>query len=123
MDCLFCKINNNEIPSYTVYEDDVVKVFLDIHPHVNGHMLIIPKKHCVDILDIDSETLIYIYKNIAPKMYKLLQTKLNAEGLMIGQNNGTAEEVKHYHVHLIPKYKHQSSLSDVKDVYSKLTSK
>ena len=29
MDCLFCKIINNEIPSKTIYEDDIVKVFLE----------------------------------------------------------------------------------------------
>ena len=30
--CIFCKIINNEIPSYTLYEDEIVKVFLDINP-------------------------------------------------------------------------------------------
>ena len=45
MECIFCKIINEEIPSYTIYEDDKVKAFLDIEPDVNGHTLIIPKKH------------------------------------------------------------------------------
>ena len=45
MDCIFCKIINGDIPSYTIYEDDVVKAFLDINPDVNGHLLIIPKQH------------------------------------------------------------------------------
>lgn len=43
MDCIFCKISKNEIPSKTIYEDDLVKVFLDINPISSGHMLIIPK--------------------------------------------------------------------------------
>ena len=42
--CIFCKIINNEIPSYTLYEDEIVKVFLDINPERPGHTLIIPKK-------------------------------------------------------------------------------
>ena len=29
-DCLFCKIIRGEIPSYTVFENDDVKAFLDI---------------------------------------------------------------------------------------------
>ena len=33
-DCLFCKIVKGEIPSYTVYEDEKVKVFLDINPNM-----------------------------------------------------------------------------------------
>ena len=44
MDCLFCKIINGDISSYTIFEDELVKVFLDINPNTNGHTLIIPKK-------------------------------------------------------------------------------
>ncbi len=44
MDCLFCKIIAGEIPSNTIYEDDIVKIFLDISPKSNGHALIVPKK-------------------------------------------------------------------------------
>ena len=55
MDCLFCKIINGDIPSYTVYEDECVKCFLDINPHFNGETLVVPKKHFTDIYDIDSE--------------------------------------------------------------------
>ena len=43
--CLFCKIVNNEISSYTIYEDDIVKAFLDINPTSVGHTLIVPKSH------------------------------------------------------------------------------
>jgi len=43
-DCLFCKIIRGEIPSYTLYEDEEVKVFLDILPASKGHSLVIPKK-------------------------------------------------------------------------------
>lgn len=120
MDCIFCKIIKGDIPSYTVYEDDIVKVLLDIHPHVNGHMLIIPKKHCLDINDIDNETMLYIYKVVTPKMYKLLEDKLKAVGLSVGQNNGAAQDIKHYHVHLIPRYKSDHKIIDVKEIYEKL---
>ena len=53
MDCLFCKIINGDIPSKTIYEDSLVKVFLDINPNTNGDMLIVPKKHYENIFDID----------------------------------------------------------------------
>ena len=62
MDCIFCKIINGDIPSYTIYEDDFVKCFLDINPDSNGHTLIIPKKHYVCLDDIDNDTLIHIMK-------------------------------------------------------------
>ena len=47
---VFCKIINNEIPSYTIYEDEIVKVFLDVNPNHTGHTLIVPKKHYQDFL-------------------------------------------------------------------------
>lgn len=49
--CLFCKIMKGEIPAKTVYEDDMAKVFMDINPLSNGHLLIVPKKHQENILD------------------------------------------------------------------------
>lgn len=120
MECLFCKINKGEIPSYTIYEDEVVKVFLDINPKHNGHTLIIPKKHYKDIADIDMDTLSHIMK-IAKKMYQLLNDKLNPDGIILTQNNGIAQDIKHYHLHLIPVYKNEIEKS-VDEIFKKIKS-
>ena len=114
-DCLFCKIINNEIPSSTVYEDDLIKVFLDINPTTNGHMLIIPKKHHVNIMDIDEDIVSHALKVIREKLYPMLKKNLGCDGLTIVQNNEYGQEVKHYHIHLIPRY--QDDL--VSDSYNK----
>ena len=119
MDCLFCKIINGEIPSYTIFEDDVVKVFLDINPVSNGHTLIIPKKHFKDLDDIDNETLIHIM-DVARYVKKLLFNKLNCDGVQLVQNNGDCQEVKHYHLHVQPFYNEKQELFDVVDIYNKL---
>lgn len=103
MDCIFCKIIKGEIPSYTVYEDDIVKAFLDITPKSNGHTLIIPKKHFENIYDIDPEVLKHI-EIVSAKLGKLLKEKLNCKGITRVQNNEYGQEVKHYHMHLIPRY-------------------
>ena len=117
-DCIFCKIIKGEIPSYTVYEDDVVKVFLDINPETVGHMLIIPKKHYENIDDIDINTLTHINET-AKKMHILLKEKLNIDGMSIVQNNGCVQEVKHYHMHIKPHYINSKSLN-VEEVFKKL---
>lgn len=117
MDCIFCKIINNEIPSYTIYEDSIVKVFLDINPDVNGHLLIIPKKHFLGLKEIDDETLLHIMK-IARKMESVLKQKLNIDGLTLIQNNGSVQEVKHYHLHLKPYYIEKQNLKDVEQIYN-----
>lgn len=114
-DCLFCKIINNEIPSSTVYEDDLIKVFLDINPTTNGHMLIIPKKHHVNVMDIDEDVVSHALKVIREKLYPMLKKNLGCDGLTIVQNNEYGQEVKHYHIHIIPRY--QDDL--VSDSYNK----
>ena len=103
MDCIFCKIVDGTIPSSTVYEDEMVKVFLDINPNTNGHMLIVPKKHVVTVDDLDNELATHILE-VEKKMHSLITEKLHAEGLTIVQNNDLGQDVKHYHVHLIPRY-------------------
>lgn len=118
-DCIFCKINNGDIPSNTIYEDDIVRVFLDINPVKTGHMLIIPKKHYTNLDDIEIETLTHINK-IAKKMHILLKEKLNIDGMQVVQNNGILQEVKHYHLHIIPNYENSNKL-DVKDVFDLIT--
>lgn len=127
MDCIFCKIVKGEIPSYTIYEDEIVKVFLDISPVSNGHCLIIPKKHFENIIDIDLEILNHIDK-VTKKLYPILKEKLGCLGITRTQNNEYGQEVKHYHLHLIPRYNgddinfktDKKELEDVKEVYNKL---
>ena len=50
-DCLFCKIIRGEIHSYTVFENDDFKAFLDISQVNPGHTLMVPKKHIVNLFD------------------------------------------------------------------------
>ena len=113
--CIFCKIINGEIPSYTIFEDELIKIFLDINPSSNGHCLVIPKKHFVDINDIDSEYLNHIF-TVVKEMLPILESKLNYDGISLCQNNGFVQEVKHFHLHLIPKYKNNKKLI-VEEVY------
>ncbi len=103
MDCIFCKIVNGEIPSYTIYEDEIVKVFLDVNPQNLGHMLIVPKIHTLDLNTIDINVITHVMV-IAKQMKQLVEDKLHADGVTLLQNNGIAQDVKHFHLHIIPKY-------------------
>ena len=127
MDCIFFFFFNGEIPSYTIYEDENVKAFLDISPVANGHTLIVPKKHIENIYDADVETL----KNIelASKVVgKLLKEKLGCNGITRMQNNEYGQDVKHYHMHLVPRYKgdklkvnfDKSNIKDAKESFEKI---
>ena len=119
MDCIFCKIVKGEIPSYKIYEDDKIMAFLDINPYAPGHTLIIPKEHTLDVTTIPEETLNHIM-NKASDIAKLVTTKLKAPGFTLVQNNGFVQEVKHFHLHMIPKYMENEEI-EVKEVYEKIT--
>ena len=124
-DCLFCKIIDGSIPSYTLYEDDKVKVFLDINRNTDGHLLVIPKEHKANLYEMDDDTLIYMLNIIRKKLKPILSDKLNIDGLTISENNDYGQEVKHFHIHVIPRYKNDkfplaSDCSKVEDVYHKL---
>ncbi len=113
---IFCKIIKGEIPSKTIYEDDKVLVILDVNPRGNGHSLIIPRKHYKDLYDIDNETLIHIF-SVAKKIGDMLEDKLHCNGITLEQNNGICQEVKHFHLHVIPRYKYDDII-DVDEVYN-----
>lgn len=126
MNCIFCNIVEGKIPSSTVFEDEIVKIMMDINPVNNGHLLIIPKKHFTNLMDIDDETLIHIQVS-AKKMFELLKNKLSIEGLTLCQNNEYGQEIKHYHLHLIPRYKNDNvrlcsnkNKDDVEEIYNKI---
>jgi len=128
MDCIFCKIANGEIPSFKVYEDEIVYAFLDANPDSDGHTLIVPKKHFKDLDDIDLDTLNSI-NNASKEIKKILEEKLGCIGMSLLQNNGSAQEVKHYHMHLKPYYegiktmelvKYPENIKEPKEIYELL---
>ena len=103
MDCIFCKIANGEIPSKKIYEDELVLVIMDVNPAVDGHILIIPKKHYEDYMNLNDNITIHIF-NVAKKIGKQLISKLNVKSVTLLINYGDDQKVKHYHLHLLPEY-------------------
>ena len=103
-DCIFCKIIKGEIPSFKIYEDEHVFAFEDINPILDGHTLIIPKRHAENIWEIPEEDLAEIHR-ASKRIAGALQTALNPDGIACLQLNGRAvnQVVMHYHLHLIPR--------------------
>ncbi len=119
MNCIFCKIINDDMNSKVLYQDDLVKVIMDINPTSNGHILIIPIKHYNDFTDIDNETFGHIHE-IAKLMKKYLYESLKPDGLSLINNYGINQLIKHYHLHLIPVYKEKQQIEDVNKIYQKI---
>lgn len=112
-DCIFCKIINGEIPSYTVYEDDVVKAFLDISQNTPGHTLVVPKKHVKDIFEYDADLAAAVFSRL-PKIARAIRdSNPDIQGMNIINNNGEVayQSVFHSHIHLIPRYSKRDKFS------------
>lgn len=104
--CLFCKITKKEIPSEIIDEDDRFIAMLDINPVNKGHTLIIPKKHYLNIKDMEEPELSE-YMKWAKKIATKLTKILGCEGFNILINNEKAagQAIFHSHMHIIPRYK------------------
>jgi histidine triad (HIT) family protein len=98
--CIFCKIVRGEIPSSKVYEDEMVYAFRDINPQAPVHVLVLPKKHMVNVLECDGETMQALLKAI---QIIAKQEGVAEDGFRIVSNCGKngAQSVNHLHIHLM----------------------
>ena len=102
-DCIFCRIIKGEIPAKKVFEDDQLLVIEDIAPVAPLHLLLLPKKHIVNALELDpvDHPLIgYVFQTAA----RIAREKGMAEqGFRIVNNNnaGAGQSVFHIHFHLL----------------------
>lgn len=103
-DCIFCKILKGELPCMKIYEDERTMAFLDIAKDVDGHILVIPKKHVTNILDADGETLSHVM-NTVKKIGAHLTENCGYEGMNVlnANNECSGQTVFHLHIHVIPR--------------------
>ncbi len=103
--CIFCKLAGGDIPTNTIYEDEVCRVILDASPASKGHALVLPKEHFADLFAIDPETLAHVVQ-VAKKVAARMREVLGCQGVNLVQNNGevAGQTVFHFHMHVIPRY-------------------
>ena len=104
--CIFCKIASGEIQGMRVYEDAETLAFMDLAKDVDGHVLVIPKKHCKNILDCDAETLSAVM-NTVKKVSLHLTEKCGYDGvnLLNASDESAGQSMPHFHIHIIPRRK------------------
>ena len=102
-DCLFCKIIKGEIPSTKIYEDENVLAFKDINPAAPIHILVVPKQHIENVLEINEEN-----KEIASNIFLAInkiakQLGIDQNGFRVITNCGkdAGQEVMHLHFHIL----------------------
>jgi histidine triad (HIT) family protein len=101
--CLFCKIDQGDIPAKKVYDGEDVFAIEDINPQAPIHLLIIPKKHFSTLLEIENgdHALIGSIFGVANQLVR--ERKLDQSGFRIVANCGAeaGQSVFHIHYHLL----------------------
>lgn len=103
VNCIFCKIANKEVESNIVYESNNIVAFLDVDPINEGHILVIPKEHYLDIDEIPKELLTHLL-DITQKIVIAIKKIYNPNGYSIMQNGGEFNDIGHFHLHIFPRY-------------------
>ncbi len=103
-DCLFCRIVAGEIPATRVHEDERTIAFMDINPVTRGHLLVIPRAHSRDLLDIEPADLAATAQAAQLLAGKAVRA-LDADGVNVVNNCGAAagQTVFHFHLHVVPR--------------------
>lgn len=105
--CIFCRIAAGLAPAFVVEEDDRTMAFMDINPVSRGHVLVVPRQHSTDLLDIQHEDLTATAAT-AQRVAIRISEVLHADGFNLLNCSGTAawQTVFHFHIHVIPRYRH-----------------
>ena len=110
--CVFCSIIKGDIPSKKVYEDDDTLAILDISQTTIGHTLVMPKKHYNNFLEMPKEEFADLMEK-TQTIAKQVVENLDAKGcnILINTNEVAGQSVMHTHVHIIPRYDENDTIS------------
>lgn len=105
-ECLFCGIVAGSVPCAKVAEDEATFAFMDINPGSDGHLLVIPKRHSADLVEITADDLAATTL-AAQRIAKVVLSGLGADGVNLLNCCGAEawQTVFHFHLHVIPRYR------------------
>ncbi len=99
--CVFCDLKDK----YIIKEINNVVLTVNLFPYIDGHLLIIPRRHFESFEETTDDEMLAI-KQLADYGKKLLKDKLNIEYVwfIFRMNSGfnAQKTVAHVHAHLIP---------------------
>ncbi len=94
--CVFCNIIAGTIPSQKLYEDEEVIVIPDISPQAPTHLLVIPKLHVKEFIDVSSSLITKIME-----VTKAIIKEQKIESYRLVNNGKNVAVVDHFHLHIL----------------------
>ncbi len=107
-DCVFCHLISGHYTASIVHETSLTFAFLDISPLHFGHVLVIPKRHCKDFLELNADELAdlsVVSQLVARALLSCSSLSPRPAGINIVQNIGSmaGQTVFHAHQHIVPR--------------------
>lgn len=101
-DCPFCL---KEIIKRIIFSNQDAFAIYDQYPVSNGHILIIPKRHCDNYFSLTTQEQQACW-NLVSEMQEKISKEFHPDGFNLGINIGKAagQTVEHVHIHLIPRF-------------------
>lgn len=100
MSCLFCRIATGEIQSQTVFADEHVVAFRDIHPQAPSHVLVIPRRHVESLWELTDAELAGRLLVAAAEVARLERLEQGFRLIANTREHG-GQEVAHLHLHVL----------------------
>ncbi|OXM87323.1 HIT family protein [Paenibacillus rigui] len=101
--CLGCRLALGIDPAHIVLENDWVTCLLDIDPLSEGHTLILPKNHAVELDELEPSTARAVM-DASMLLSRALKALYRPDGITVIQNGGRFNDLRHYHMHVFPRY-------------------
>ena len=103
MDCLFCKIAQQQIPATIIYQDEQVIAFRDIAPQAPVHALVIPRRHITTLNDLQPADADLLGHMIITAQRIAVQDGIAETGFRLAMNCNSdgGQTVYHIHLHLL----------------------
>jgi len=101
--CIFCAIVAGGAPATIVDEDAATISFMDIRPWQRGHVLVVPRRHYANLLEIAPDDLTSAFA-AAKRLTARIKDRLGADGVLVLNSCGQAagQVVMHFHIHVVP---------------------
>jgi histidine triad (HIT) family protein len=101
---LFCDIVAGAVPAFRVVDVPEGVGFLDTRPVFKGHVLVVPRAHAAQLVDLPAGRLPG-YFALVQRVAAAVPAALGAQGTFVAINNVVSQSQPHLHTHVVPRTK------------------
>ena len=104
VNCIFCRIVAGAEPASMVHQDEMAVAFMDIRPATPGHLLIVPRHHCVSLVNLEPGIAAHLMRVAVRLDVAIRSSGVRCQGvnLLLADGEAAGQDVFHVHLHLIP---------------------